>query len=275
MRQAYNYSIIQFLPYLETGEFANIGVLVFSPRHYFLDFKLAPTHLKRVNNFFDKLDKTVYKEAINLFIEEFQLIQTITQNLAQDEFLHYMQNMLVPKESIVRFSEIKTIMVDDNTAVVEQLYNHYIGRDFIHRRKQNREQMITAQLRHELKALKDIGIVYKKQDIKTNLRTVKNLPFVAEINKNLRVIKPLSFQQQQATDVIEHGEHWLNRFDWLIKNKKINPENILLPVESPEKDKDLHIVFNAVMDDIQEKKIHVIDFSKRKEVMHFAQYGCL
>ena len=37
---AYRYAIVQFQPYSETGEFANVGVVLVCPETGFFDFKL-------------------------------------------------------------------------------------------------------------------------------------------------------------------------------------------------------------------------------------------
>ena len=42
----YNYHVVRFLPYPETGEFVNVGVILFCPQLGFFDFKIE-THRSR------------------------------------------------------------------------------------------------------------------------------------------------------------------------------------------------------------------------------------
>ncbi len=49
MKQAFRYNLIRFQPDVETGEFANIGVVVYAPDSHTLAFRLlapptTPTH---------------------------------------------------------------------------------------------------------------------------------------------------------------------------------------------------------------------------------------
>lgn len=47
MRVPCQYAIIQFMPYPETGEFANVGVVLACPQMRYLGARLAP--VKRLN----------------------------------------------------------------------------------------------------------------------------------------------------------------------------------------------------------------------------------
>jgi len=270
MRQIFKYVIIQFLPYTETGEFANIGVLVFSVKTGFFDFKLTPQRFKRIPHFFDKLDKNFYKNVISLFNEELANMQSMVKNLSGQDLLTYMENRLAFKESVVRFGNIRTIAMESNQDITDKLYNRYVMRDFI-APKQHREKCMVKLLRTQLIEQKLDGI-YKQKEIKTGLRVV-NLPFVAHFNQygKTRIIKPMAFIQQKPTLLIEHGERWLNRFNWLIKANKIEAKNILLPIEPPKKQGDLQQAYLEVINEIKNIKIKVIKFENKKEIFHFAE----
>jgi len=270
MKQVYQYSVIRFIPYPETGEFANIGILVYSPIDNFLEFKLIPIQCKRVVKFFDKLTLSSYKEALNLFNEKLNFIKAYTENLYYSDFLIYMNNILESKENLIQFSTIKTILYNKGDNILSYLYQRYIGRDFIN--KKNREYEMVVKLRQDLLQLKNSGIYYKKQKIEVGLKEV-NLPFVAKLNSEFRAIKPLAFHQQQSTQLIEHGEKWLNRFKWLIKDHKIEPHNILLPIEAPTLKSTLRPAYDEVINEIKDTNIRIIDFKRNGKILEFAQYG--
>ena len=50
-KYACQYAIVRFLPYLETGEFANVGIVMLCPDAGFFDFKLL-RHVRRITAFF-------------------------------------------------------------------------------------------------------------------------------------------------------------------------------------------------------------------------------
>jgi hypothetical protein len=52
---ACNYSVIRFLPYPESGEFVNIGVVVSGPQTGFLDFRIERKKFGRIGKFFPEL----------------------------------------------------------------------------------------------------------------------------------------------------------------------------------------------------------------------------
>ena len=53
---ACRYAIIQFMPYTETGEFANVGVVLACPETGYFDFKLQTKRYARITAFFNELD---------------------------------------------------------------------------------------------------------------------------------------------------------------------------------------------------------------------------
>jgi hypothetical protein len=270
MKQLFKYVVIRFLPYGETDEFANIGILVFSPETGFFDFKLAPPIYNRITHFFKKLETNFYKNIISLFNEEFSTIKKIIQELPKQEFIYYMENMFTPKESVIQFSSVRSILVDNNKNIIEQLYNNYVIGNFL-KQKENRETQMISTLRQQL-IKKQLGKIYKETKIKTGIREV-TLPLVAHHNTNetTKIIKPLAFNQHKPTLLIEHGERWLNRFNWLIKGGIIDAGNILLPIEPTIKEGVLKQAYLEVIKEIEANNITVIDFNDQDKILNFAK----
>ncbi len=52
-RIACQYAIVRFMPYIETGEFANVGILLWAPKTRYLGFKLLRRKHARITQFFD------------------------------------------------------------------------------------------------------------------------------------------------------------------------------------------------------------------------------
>lgn len=79
------YAVVRFMPFAETREFANVGVVVIAPKFGLYDFKLAPQKLVPqkfapqklglVTQFFDDLDGMVYKYAIEGFEAELERVR--------------------------------------------------------------------------------------------------------------------------------------------------------------------------------------------------------
>lgn len=51
MKTLYQYAIVRFLPQAQTGEFANVGIVLCAPDQVVFEFRLAPARLARVTDF--------------------------------------------------------------------------------------------------------------------------------------------------------------------------------------------------------------------------------
>ena len=63
---ACRYAVVQFVPYSETGEFVNAGVVLVCPQTGYFDFRLQTRKYARVTAFFDELAPKVYLTAIKV-----------------------------------------------------------------------------------------------------------------------------------------------------------------------------------------------------------------
>lgn len=63
---ALRYSVIQFMPYVETGEFANVGVMAVCPKTGYFDYKITSKY-GRLTQFFPNLSAKQYKASIAFF----------------------------------------------------------------------------------------------------------------------------------------------------------------------------------------------------------------
>ncbi|PWD86343.1 DUF3037 domain-containing protein [Ignatzschineria cameli] len=63
---ALRYVVIQFMPYIETGEFANIGIVALSPKIGFFDYRIARKY-RRITQFFPKLQGREYRAGVSFF----------------------------------------------------------------------------------------------------------------------------------------------------------------------------------------------------------------
>ena len=78
-RFACNYAIVRFMPYVETGEFANVGVLLWIPKQKTLLFQLLRSNYRRITQFFKELDKQVYLKAMADLDTELHRVQALLQ----------------------------------------------------------------------------------------------------------------------------------------------------------------------------------------------------
>lgn len=63
-RIACQYAIVRFAPFIETGEFANVGVVMMAAREGYFGFKLETQRYGRVTRFFEELDVKLYRATL-------------------------------------------------------------------------------------------------------------------------------------------------------------------------------------------------------------------
>lgn len=267
MKQMYKYALVQFMPFVETGEFANVGVLVCAPNTNYWEFKLAPHRFKRVTNFFEEMDKEVYKVAVTQFKEEMELTKKYAQKYQAKNVINFFTEITRPRQSLIRFSNVRTALTNNPELEIEALYERFIHRDFV-TESYKEQQMVTA-LRKQINS-KNIAIKYREKKLKVGVREF-TIPLVGETNKGLKLIKPLAFYQQRPTQLLEHGENWYNRLRSLLNENQVEAEHILLPVDPAKNLKgERRDAFEEVKVLFQRDRISLINYKEREKIIEFA-----
>lgn len=136
MRKACQYAIIRFMPFIETGEFANVGIVLLCPEQRFFDFRLLGRH-ERIIRFFEGMDERVYTEARRFLDGELGRIKAALETgpfdrrpadvrAAQALF----QELTRPREALMRFDMPRAVLTDDSRAKLDELYGRYVERNF-------------------------------------------------------------------------------------------------------------------------------------------------
>ena len=124
---ACNYALLRFLPYPETGEFVNVGVVVHGADLGWCGYAGDDQDVRRVTQFFPAVVATHYQRQRNAMLEEVErvralILKTHDRCLARSIF----QELVRPRESVFRFGEMRTAMTDDPTALVAWLCEQYV-----------------------------------------------------------------------------------------------------------------------------------------------------
>lgn len=118
-----NYALLRFLPNPDTGEFVNVGVVVNCIQPCFLHFLAEETMPDRVKALFPGYDPAAYKLAVEAMGKE---VKRISGRVRGPKDCQLAFNELVrPRESTLRFGEVKTLLSDDAQNVAEELFQRY------------------------------------------------------------------------------------------------------------------------------------------------------
>ncbi len=265
------YAVVRFMPFAETREFANVGIVVIAPKLGIYDFRLAPQKFGRVTQFFDDLDGVVYKHAIEGFEAELGRIRNyLVHNYIQGkDLVEYFQEITRTRESVLHFGEIGTLLTDNVNKAIEQLYDRLIGRNFASN-KEYREQQMVRVLKSQLTSHLPKSVRYTQQKIKAGMFDI-SMPLVTKINSNYRVIRPLAFEQNNVLQAMEHGETWVNRLKKLINSEVLDANRALFALEKPVNRKlEFMKVYEDVYGEIQNLGAVAENFSETENIIKFA-----
>lgn len=216
------YSIVRFRPFVETGEFANVGIVALEVATQRFAFKLAPRRLRRVSSFFHDVDAAVYSNTVAALRMEFKRMEQDRTTAAGVAFDHLTRD----RESAVTFSETRLIMANSGVkSAIEDLYQRYVMRSFV--TPEYREALLTRSVSQTLKKNAIRG--YGKLRIEDEIMPI-SFDLGSESN-GVRVIKPLAFLQKSTIGIIDHGATWQARLRHLVDKQKLLPEHVLLPID--------------------------------------------
>lgn len=123
-QHACNYAMLRFLPYPETGEFVNVGVLVTCPQPCVLHFVAERTMPERAKSFFPKQNAQVFEGSLEALRKEMERVKggacdPKSVQLAFNETVRI-------RESVFRFGEVRTVLTADPRNLAEALFARYV-----------------------------------------------------------------------------------------------------------------------------------------------------
>lgn len=270
MKYACQYAIIRFLPFVETGEFANVGVALFCPETGYFDFRVSNKKTKKINSFFAPVPQHIYPEGIKDITEELLRIKKLINETYIDDsnFAKGVFHELVRiRETTFRFSEIRGVLADNPKTKTEALFIHYVERGFA---TNEYKEKINKRIS---RVLSNIGAqnAYKQKDFSANDVQVR-VPFVHtdENGKPTRAIKPAAiFSVQDTTQAVGKGWSLLGRMDAV---RSALPHDVLIASESPEEGNDYGWeFFNQLERKFKDIDIQFIKASDEDRIKDFAR----
>ena len=271
---ACQYALLRFRPFVETGEFANVGIVLMAPEARFFGFRLLKRY-GRITQFFHQLDRKVYLEGRDLFKEELdrfagELRRVALAGRKTQPDIPLARNLFAelvrPREATLQFAEQRVVLTDNPKEKLVQLFDHYIERNFV--TKEYQERLLENTVR-KLLFRGQMGIRYRPEKIGTLDFTV-NFPFVLMADgKAQRIIKPLYLAQGDTTKILNHGGQWVDKVRRLRKRNAL-PKDVLFPVTAPQTDTKAYDAFTEIRDDLVTIDVQVIPANDESGILKFA-----
>ncbi|MFG6111157.1 DUF3037 domain-containing protein [Stenotrophomonas nematodicola] len=267
---ACQYAIVRFMPYAETGEFANVGVVLACPESGFFQAKLSPTsRTQRVTDFFQGLGARIYREALKYVRAE--IVRMTREVELRNLAAHYaFDSATRPREALITFSQARVILADDPAKALEQLYERFIERDFA--TKEYHEQILTKGVGQMLVGAR-LRPYFDDRVVGDDTFNVK-FPFVSTNADAPQVaIKPLFLGQDEPNKIFEHGGFWVSKIARLKKHRLL-PAHTLFAIDQPSADSGSAKQRRAaqeIIGELQEMDVQVVAATDRTSIINFAE----
>lgn len=119
-----NYALLQFLPYPETGEFVNVGVLVACMQPCLLQFQAGETMPPRASTLFPRQHKQTYAQAMAALRTDMERAQSSVRDPKTCQLVF--GELVRRRESIFRFGDVRTILTNDPHHLADDLFRRYV-----------------------------------------------------------------------------------------------------------------------------------------------------
>lgn len=272
MKYACNYAIARFVPFVETGEFANIGVVLFCLQTKFFDFRLMK-RAGKLTTFFDPLESKVYKNAKKDFEKTLVTLRAIFQReLAEGtpQARVLFEELVRPREVLIRFDTPRAILTNDPAQTLDELFNFYVGRDFVTPDyaekildRQMSQLLIGANLRDQYKTIDILGGAVKAR-----------FPFAHKdpLGKVAKAIKPLHLGHADPAKAYEHGWTWVGKFRQLEKHGAL-PDKVLIAAQGPQQEnREAHEVIEDIRNNLMDLGVKFTNIADTAQIREFAEF---
>jgi len=257
---ACQYALLRFRPFVETGEFANVGIALIAPEARYFGFRLLKRY-GRITQFFHQLDRRVYLDGRNLFQEELERFAHDLHRFALDHqkpnvelARNLFAELVRSREAMLQFDDQRVVLTENPKAKLNDLFDHYVERNFV--TKEYQEQLLENNVR-KLLLRAQVAAAYRREKIGTTDFSV-NFPFVRSKNGVVeRIIKPLYLAQPDSTKVLTHGGQWVDKVRRLRRRNAL-PHDVLFPVTAPALDTAAHKAFQEIRQDLLNEQVQVV-----------------
>lgn len=220
------YVVLRFAPYSETGEFANVGVILYSKSSNTFSFKLDNQDVGgRVSKFFHIEDKGVFKHAMTAYMNELKYIneQVVERKLsAQSAFEYFVK----PRATLLRFSEPRTLITDSVADALKNVYERMVTHSS---KSQIKDRLkLRKALRYELSSLKLENPFKQHKFERIGFAATFDFTQLDQNDSPVKLIQPIEIEGRSVKEifeVVDKNEIRLKRMNDL----GLLPKKILLP----------------------------------------------
>jgi hypothetical protein len=122
-----NYAVLRFLPYLDAGEFVNVGIVAHCADLGWCAYAGDDADPGRVMQFFTAIDPDDYLAKRSAMFAEIARVCTLIQNTSDRRTsATIFQELVKPRESLFRFSSVRSVLTSDPVRLLHDLADQLI-----------------------------------------------------------------------------------------------------------------------------------------------------
>lgn len=268
------YAIIRFLPYAETGEFANVGLVLACPAKGYFDFRLLPSRrTARIRGFFEQLELKIYRDAMKYLGDELERLRGTAGEMTNAASLRQLFAALVhPREALLRFGETRVVMAEDPKIMLAHLFARVVERDFAD--KDYHDRLVERGVRNLL--LKANLRSYFSEAVIGNEDLHLTVPFAHKRGEDVQLaIKPLDLAKDEASRVFDAAGRLVDRIQRLRK-RDLLPPDMLIAVQRPDdQDRRVLAAIEEIEADLRGAGVEVESVDNVHAITEFARAAAL
>lgn len=268
---ACRYAIIRFVPFAETEEFVNIGIIIACPATGYFGFKLQQKKRHgRVTNFFSEVGRDAYKEAIEMFSRELSRVQYIAHSELKgspDGIRQLFDALIHPREALIQFSKPRARMAERPAQVMNTLFSYYVERDFV--TPEYKETILERRIRSLVHSL-NLPKPFKAAELGDEFASAHFSLVQQDKGVSVKAIKPFFLAQPEPSKIIAHGGLWVDRIRRM-RNRRTLPESLMFAIEAPPKaDEKRYIAYDEIRHDLQSLNVLTVPSQDENAIISFA-----
>lgn len=235
-KTAYSYTLLRYVHDPISGEFVNVGVVLFAPSNGIVRYEFRKT-IGRLKNVFPDIDAKAFKDSMRA--AQSGLKSVAKQESETDLFRGNGDALAVAKRSVpiddscLQWSPVGSGITSDCDATFNLLYKRYVSYYDIHQHNRRSDDDIWRPVRKKLEE-HNLDKYLQEKSIQGNLDDISFRH--AWKNGRWHVYEPLSFDLADAEGIKAKAREWLGHLSAVINggvSEEIKPHFVVGAPSSP------------------------------------------
>lgn len=236
-KTAYSYTVLRYVHDVLTGEFVNVGVVLFAPKTGAFKFK-SRTTIGRLKGVFPDIDRASFVSAMHAMRRGLQLIakdESKAGFLASDgDAAALARRAVTQDDSSLQLSPCGTGLTDDPEKTLNNLYDRFVARYDTHARNRRSDDDVWRPVHQKLEER------HLAQQLQQKIigGTVDDIVFKrAWKNSQWHVYEPVSFDLADAEGIKAKARGWLGHLSAVVADgsaEQFKPHFVVGAPQNPE-----------------------------------------